>query len=190
MTSLYFVRHAQPDYSCRDDAARPLTPQGRRDTALVTAWLEDKDIAAVYSSPYARAVDTIAPFAALRGLEVTLEPDLRERKITEGWIEDFAAYARRQWEDLDYALPGGESLRQVRRRCLAAAQGILARHPGQGVAVAGHGTALCALASHYHSAFGYEGFLAMKDCMPWGLRMDFDREGGFAGMEAVDLFGL
>ncbi len=36
MTHLYYVRHAQPDYSVHDDLTRPLTEKGMRDCALVT----------------------------------------------------------------------------------------------------------------------------------------------------------
>lgn len=31
MTSVYFVRHADPDHSVRDDRTRPLTDDGLRD---------------------------------------------------------------------------------------------------------------------------------------------------------------
>lgn len=33
MTHLYYVRHAQPDYSVHDDLTRPLTEKGMRDCA-------------------------------------------------------------------------------------------------------------------------------------------------------------
>ena len=64
MTHLYYVRHAQPDYSVHDDLTRPLTEKGMRDCALVTDFLTDKSIDRVFSSPYKRAVDTVQPFAA------------------------------------------------------------------------------------------------------------------------------
>lgn len=80
MTHLYYVRHAQPDYSIHDDPTRPLTEKGMRDCALVTAFLTDKSIDRVFSSPYKRAVDTVQPFAAQAHLPVTLIGDLRERR--------------------------------------------------------------------------------------------------------------
>lgn len=46
MTHLYYVRHAQPDYSVHDDLTRPLTEKGMRDCALVTAFLADKSLTA------------------------------------------------------------------------------------------------------------------------------------------------
>ena len=49
MTTVYFVRHAQPNYSNHDDLSRELTEKGLRDCALVTEFLSDKDITAVLS---------------------------------------------------------------------------------------------------------------------------------------------
>lgn len=43
MTRIYFVRHAQPDKSVKDDRTRPLTQKGLTDSALVIDILKDKD---------------------------------------------------------------------------------------------------------------------------------------------------
>jgi 2,3-bisphosphoglycerate-dependent phosphoglycerate mutase len=52
MTTIYFVRHAEPDYSNHDDENCPLTEKGFKDRELVTEFLEDKDIQILLSSPY------------------------------------------------------------------------------------------------------------------------------------------
>lgn len=54
---IFFVRHAEPDLSVRDDMLRPLTEKGRADAKLITEAFKDKNIRAVYSSPYKRAYD-------------------------------------------------------------------------------------------------------------------------------------
>ncbi|MBQ2271098.1 MAG: histidine phosphatase family protein, partial [Firmicutes bacterium] len=48
---VYFVRHAEPNYDNHDDLTRELTEQGRKDALLVTEFLKDKEIGAVWSSP-------------------------------------------------------------------------------------------------------------------------------------------
>ncbi|NLH30381.1 MAG: histidine phosphatase family protein, partial [Firmicutes bacterium] len=40
MTSIFFVRHAQPDIAWEDDRTRPLTDVGLEDSKIVTAVLE------------------------------------------------------------------------------------------------------------------------------------------------------
>ncbi len=65
MTSVYFVRHAQPNINNHNNLTRELSEKGLADMVLVTQFLSDKDISAVLSSPYKRAVDTVKGFAAL-----------------------------------------------------------------------------------------------------------------------------
>ena len=81
LTVIYFVRHAEPDLSNHDDAYRGLTEKGLADRGLVTEFLADKNISAVLSSPYKRAVDTVKELADLRGLPVIAVDDFRERKV-------------------------------------------------------------------------------------------------------------
>jgi 2,3-bisphosphoglycerate-dependent phosphoglycerate mutase len=62
MTRIYFVRHAQPDKSVKDDRTRPLTQKGLTDSALVIDILKDKGIDVAICSPYKRSLDTIKGF--------------------------------------------------------------------------------------------------------------------------------
>lgn len=67
MTTVYFVRHAQPNFDNHDDLSWGLSPKGLEDRKLVTKYLEDKDIDIVLASPYKRAVDTVKHFAGNSG---------------------------------------------------------------------------------------------------------------------------
>ena len=51
MTKIYFVRHAQPEHAWEDYRTRPLTGEGKKDSAIVFEFLKDKHIDAFYSSP-------------------------------------------------------------------------------------------------------------------------------------------
>ena len=75
MTTVYFIRHAEADNSVRDVRKRPLTEKGMNDRVLVTEFLRDKSIEAVLSSPFKRAVDTIAGFANSAGVEIEIIED-------------------------------------------------------------------------------------------------------------------
>ena len=79
MTTVYFVRHAEPNYENHDDMTRVLSEKGLRDRRLVTAFLMDKDIDAVLSSPYKRAVDTVRDFAEKR--EKILPSSMTSRSV-------------------------------------------------------------------------------------------------------------
>lgn len=174
MTTVYFVRHAQPNYENHDDLSRELTQKGLQDRIKVVEALKNTEIHAVFSSPYKRAVDTVAPLAESRGLAIETDPDFRERKVGDGWLEDFTAFAKGQWADFDFALEHGESLRQVQTRNLAALGRVLERHPGETVVIGTHGTALSTLMEYFRPGLGYAGFDRIREVMPWVVRMTFD----------------
>ncbi len=92
MTTVYFVRHAEPNYDNHDDMSRELSNRGLQDRKLVTEFLLDKQIDVVLSSPFKRAIDTIADFAELTDLEIQIIEDFRERKVDSEWIDDFNAF--------------------------------------------------------------------------------------------------
>ena len=52
MTRVYFVRHAQPEHEWEEDRTRPLTEEGKKDSAIVLEFLKDKKIDTFYCSPY------------------------------------------------------------------------------------------------------------------------------------------
>lgn len=187
MTHIYYIRHARPNPGTHDDATRELTEQGLRDRALVTRYLADKHIDAVLSSPYKRAVDTVAPFAAAAGLAIRCVPDFRERRVDSGWIPDFDAFCRRQWADFDYKRSDGETLREVQRRNVRALRQVLAEYAGQSVAIGGHGTALCTLLNYYDASFGYEDFRQMQGKMPWAVHFVFEGE-RLVSIDPIDLY--
>ncbi len=187
MTTVYFVRHAQPNIENHTDAARELTEKGLRDRLLVEAYLRPEAIDAVLSSPYRRAVDTVRPIAERRGLAIELVDDFRERKVGPGWIEDFGSFTRRQWEDLSYKLPGGESLGEVQARNLRALEDVLTAHGSETVVIGTHGTALSTIINAYEPTFGYAQFEEIKNLMPWLVKFTFDGTAAHV-IEKIDVF--
>lgn len=186
MTTIYFVRHAEPDFRIHDDRIRPLTPKGVQDTELVTAYLKDKGVDAVLSSPFQRAADTVRGLAELLGLPIQLVEDFREREVG-AWVEDFTQYSRRQWKDFDYRLDGGECLREVQARNVAALDRVRDEHPGRVVVVGSHGTAISTLLHHFAPSFGYDDFIAIRDLMPWIVRFTFQQD-NCVEIERIDVF--
>lgn len=174
MTTVYFVRHAEPNYNNHDDASRELTAKGMRDRKLVTSFLAGKAVDVILSSPYKRAIDTVADLAAVRNLEITQIEDFRERKVESVWIDDFTGFCKRQWADFDYKLKDGETLNQVQRRNIAALNAVLLKYTNKTIIVGSHGTALSTIINHYDGKFGYEEFNRIKNLMPWIVKFTFE----------------
>lgn len=176
MSKIYFVRHATPDYSVHDDSIRPLTDKGMDDSKKVTEFLSDKDIHKIYSSPYKRSVDTVSDFAKKYNLNIELIDDFRERKISDYWIDDFKSYSKNQWEDFEYKLEHGESLREVQVRNINELRKILKNHSGENIVIGTHGIALSTIINFYKSDFDYSEFKRISGIMPWIVCINFDND--------------
>jgi 2,3-bisphosphoglycerate-dependent phosphoglycerate mutase len=174
MTKVYFVRHAKPDFSIKDDLIRPLTEEGLNDSKKVTEFLSEKEITKVFSSPYKRAVDTIKDFAECTGLPINIIEDFRERKVDDVWIEDFNSFAREQWNNFKYKLSNGESLHQVQKRNIAALLQVLKENEGENIVIGTHGTALSTMINYFDKGYGYKEFERIKNIMPYIVCMVFE----------------
>ena len=186
MTTVYFVRHAEADNSVRDGKIRPLTEKGITDRALVTAYLQDKKIDNILSSPFKRAIDTIADFAEQNGLNIETIEDFRERKSDSDWIRDtdFWPFIERQWADFSYSLSDGESLSEVQNRNITALNEVLVKYTDKNVVIGTHGTALSTIINYYDNTYGFEDFMDMVNILPWVVKMKFD------GVNLVDMWKI
>lgn len=171
MTSVYFVRHAQPDETCKNDRAKPLTPLGMCDREKVTEALDGIHIDCFYSSPYKRSYDTISHCAEQRGITIKTDERFRERKPGVGQYKDLL---RERWNDFSFHEEGGESIGSVQRRNIEALSEILHNHTGQSVVIGTHGTALSSIINFYDSSFACDGFISIWHCLPYVIRLDFD----------------
>lgn len=174
-TTIYFIRHAEPDFSVKEDSIRPLTMKGLQDANKLPVFFEDIVIDKVISSPFKRAHDTVIPLANSKGIEVELIDGFRERKVSGGtWIDDFTSFARNQWYDFDYKLTGGDSLREVQERNILALENLLERDLGLNIVVGSHGTALSTIINYYDDSYGYDDFNKIKGLMPWIVKFTFE----------------
>jgi 2,3-bisphosphoglycerate-dependent phosphoglycerate mutase len=186
MTSILFIRHAQPDNANRNESVRPLTTKGRKDALDLIAKFGDAQIDSIYSSPYTRAIETVEPLARIKEIPILIREDLRERN-TNTWyatIEEFREFARKQWGNFDHKVDGGESLREVQERNIKAVSEILKENKDKSVIVATHGTALSTIVNYYDDTKGFEWFQSIVDRMPFCLRMEFEEQ-ELRGMEEI-----
>jgi len=187
MATVYFVRHAEPNHANRDDRSRELTQKGLQDTAYVTEFFNGIEIDRIFSSPYKRAVDTIADLADERDLPIETVENFRERKVDSIWIEDFHSFSKAQWTDFDHKLTDGECLREVQDRNIAALTQVLQTCRNQTIVIGGHGTALSTVINYFDKSFGFEDFERIRKKMPWIVKFTFDGETCLSIVE-YDLF--
>lgn len=192
---IVLVRHAEPippgtpGWEERDDE-RPLTDEGLREADELAFELDPYHFAAIYSSPYVRAMQTVAPTATRREMELHLLDDLRERRLTLDQRDDWAEVLARAWQDPDYALPGAESGRAAQRRGLGVLDLLRARHAEGGRLLLGsHGNLISLILQALEPAVGHDFHREMP--MPAVYHLEHDGRGwrvlgghGFAALDA------
>ncbi|MDT7786089.1 MAG: hypothetical protein QOF58_4508 [Pseudonocardiales bacterium] len=177
MTRIIFIRHGETRHNVdlvitSGAPGGPLTERGEEQARALAQRLSDVDIAAVYSSPLTRAVQT----AEALGHDVVLLDDLRECSVGDlegkGDADSFARFDltfehwyRETGPDLDFPLgPNGETGTAAVARVATVVQEILRAHQGQTVAVVAHGTvlqlALTTLCVNLPPSFGYRRWIA------------------------------
>lgn len=161
MTTLVFIRHGETDWNAagrlQGHTDRPLNEYGRRQAREVAERLAGDGVGVVYASDLARARETAEIIAARLGLEVVLDPDLREKNW--GNWEGLTADERLHVEF------EGESTEEHRERMLRAVERIVAAHPEERVVVVTHGGSL----RRIQAAVSGVALPVIDNCAVWAL---------------------
>jgi probable phosphoglycerate mutase len=158
-TRLFLVRHGATVLSAEDRFAGAtdveLSNEGRAQVEHLAARLADDHIAAVYSSPMRRTVETASLIARPHGLTPILREGLREinhgrweglrRAEVEAQFPD--EYAAWEMDPFTFAPEGGESGLSVLARSLPVVREIALAHAGENVLVVSHKATLRLLIS-------------------------------------------
>jgi 2,3-bisphosphoglycerate-dependent phosphoglycerate mutase len=145
-TTILVARHADAEYETHHwaDEGGSLTATGRMQARALGRSLAARGVAHVWTSTYARAVQTAELAAAELGVSVTTREALREFSVgsLEGSrAEDPFAPTYQAWlaGDLDRRLPGGETGAELRRRMHHVLYEIAEHHVGESVLAISHG---------------------------------------------------
>jgi broad specificity phosphatase PhoE len=154
VTTLLLTRHGETDWNAerrwQGHSDPPLNERGREQARELAAALDGVDV--IYSSDLARARETADILAERLGLEVRLDPRLRERSFGawEGqtWeeLEELDGDALQQWMAGETHGPDdAEPYEEFSRRVDSFLDEVLRRHPTERVLVVGHGGSIRAI---------------------------------------------
>lgn len=151
MTRIALVRHGQTvwnrEHRFRGQTDIELDELGLKQAEATGRYMAGRwPVVAVYTSPLRRTMQTAEAIAHAQGL--TAQPSRGLLDISFGeWQGQQAGEVAQRYPDLYRAwleaphtvrFPGGESLDDVRSRVVAALDEVVARHPGQAVALVSH----------------------------------------------------
>jgi broad specificity phosphatase PhoE len=147
-TRALLIRHGHTDVIGRRLVGRlagiNLSSAGRAQADALRQRLASTVLAAVYSSPLERAVQTAAPLAADHQLDVTCADGLAELDFgtwtgcTFEELEPLAAWRRFNNHRSTAEVPGGETALQVQTRIVRTLDALRNAHPGETIALVTH----------------------------------------------------
>ena len=150
-TRIIAIRHGETtwnvDTRIQGQLDIPLNNTGRHQAERMAQALSDEPITAIYASDLSRAWETAQYLGRALDVQAVREEGLRERGFgdfegkTFAEIEALLPEQSLRWRkrDPEFAPTGGESLLALRSRVVEAAQRLAAEHPGELIALVGHG---------------------------------------------------
>jgi probable phosphomutase (TIGR03848 family) len=159
MMNLLLIRHATNDWVGERLAGWTpdvhLNEKGRTQAESLAQRLADVPLAALYSSPLERTMETAQPLANAHGLTVQVREALGETHFGD-WtgkslkeLKDDKLWPVVQVYPGGARFPGGESMREVQTRMVVELDAIRDAHPGQTVAVVSHSDPIKMAVAHY-----------------------------------------
>ena len=149
MTTILLARHGETDWNregrFQGHADPPLNDTGRAQAEGLAAELEGVELAAVYSSPLRRAIETAGLVASAHDLEPVALDALREvdvgswQGLTRADIETRFPDEFARWLDYEQGWTDGESYEEMGRRVVAALLKLGAQHDGERILAVTHG---------------------------------------------------
>ena len=164
-TRIIAIRHGETawnvDTRIQGHLDIPLSANGRWQAKRLADALRDEPIKAIYASDLTRAWETAEYIGQAHRLALVKEVGLRERDFgdfegkTFAEIELLLPEQSQRWRkrDPEFYPSGGETLVTLRARVLEAAVRVAAQHPGEQIALVGHGGVMDVL---YRAATGLD----------------------------------
>jgi probable phosphoglycerate mutase len=150
-TRIIAIRHGETSWNVdtriQGHLDIPLSANGRWQAERLAEALMGEPLKAIYASDLTRAWETAQYVGQAQGLKVVSETGLRERGFgdfegkTFAEIETLLPDQSLRWRkrDPEFSPTGGESLVALRVRVIEAAERLAAQHPGEQIALVGHG---------------------------------------------------
>ena len=149
MTTILLARHGETDWNREGRfqgwADPPLNSTGRAQSVDLSVALMAEELAAVYSSPLGRALETAEALAASRGLEPVTVDALREVDVgswsglTRSEIETRFPEQYARWLDYGQGWEDGETYEEMAERVITALLQLAAAHDGERILAVTHG---------------------------------------------------
>ncbi|WP_191555967.1 histidine phosphatase family protein [Metabacillus idriensis] len=156
---IYAVRHCQANGQAFDDE---LTNEGLIQAQNLAEFFKGLEMDKIISSPFLRAIQTAAPLAEKKNIELNLDERLSERVMSGKNMEDWKDRLKDTFDDLSLAFEGGESNQSGMERVHSLLAEITASKENHTVLVS-HGNLITLLLRSFDDTYGYDHLMIMTN---------------------------
>lgn len=158
-TTIYMIRHSKSPFVFGEERTRELSKEGVIDSKKITDLMSHVKIDMIVSSSYTRAIQTIKGIANQKNIEIKIIEELRERQLKGDYKlpdEEIQEAIKKSYEDYDYFLSGGESIRDVQNRSLPIIKSLLYQYEGKTIILGTHGNIMTIIMNYFNSKYEYD----------------------------------
>lgn len=177
MKKIYVVRHCKAEGQPPES---PLTKEGFEQAKELAAFFDDVKVTRIISSPYQRAIQTVQPLAEQLDVEVEMNDQLRERKLSPEPLLDWLDKLRKTFDNPDLKFEGGESSKEAANRIAEVAESVF-KSEFENTIIVTHGNLMALLLNHYDKQFGFDEWARLSNPDIYLLKQD----GNKVNFEAV-----
>ncbi|WP_339228024.1 histidine phosphatase family protein [Oceanobacillus sp. FSL K6-2867] len=171
MKKIYFVRHCSAHGQHKDS---PLTNEGIKQARELAVYFNELPITfdLILTSPYLRAIESIKPFAELTGSTIEIDERLKERILSDEPVEDWMDGLEQSFLNEDFALPGGESARNLLHRCNGVLKPLFKDPSIKHAIIVSHGNLLSHVFHQFDERFGFNQWKELRNPDIYLLQLD------------------
>ncbi|MFD2445529.1 histidine phosphatase family protein [Bacillus sp. CGMCC 1.16607] len=166
--TIYLVRHCQAE---GQSFSANLTNIGYEQAERLADFLIDKNIEALRSSPYLRAIHSVKPLAEKLNLQIEEDSRLSERVLCSDDRPDWMQMLEDSFNDLDLCYEGGESSRTAMARGISVITEVF-ECVEKTTVLATHGNLMALIIRHYDQSFGFEQWKALSNPDVYCIKFD------------------
>ena len=162
MKKLIVVRHCT---ATGQECDAPLTAVGQQQAKALANFLitEQLPIKKIISSPFARAVHSIEPYASQVQLPIQEDDRLAERILSGVPMDNWLQMLEQTFTEIDVAFPGGESTRQATERVQSLIHSIVQHQEQEVTLLVTHGNLFTLILKIFDNSIGFSTWKSLSN---------------------------
>lgn len=168
MKKIYVVRHCKAEGQPPES---PLTKEGFEQAKKLAAFFDDVKVTRIISSPYKRAIQTVQPLAEQLNVEIEMNVQLEERKLSAEPLLDWLDKLKKTFDNPKLKFEGGESSEEAANRIVEVADSVF-KSEFENTIIVTHGNLMALLLNHYDRQFGFDKWAGLSNPDIYLLKLD------------------